>query len=111
MANFTLFEVHLHDGFEFSPSSRGPFFGKSEELSDDYDAELEESSEAEYDVDIEAEEAEDESGGSRAMSMLVGLVLLVGIAAVVRFVRGRGSDDDYDELADLDDREEVEVGA
>ncbi|KAB1193895.1 hypothetical protein GJR96_10775 [Haloferax sp. MBLA0076] len=108
MADFTLFEVHLHDGFEFSPSSRGPFFGKSEEMSEDYEAELESEAE-EYDIEIETED-EDESSGSRAMSMLVGLVLLVGIAAIVRFVRGRG-DDDLDELADLDDREEVEIGA
>lgn len=108
MADFTLFEVHLHDGFEFSPSSRGPFFAKSEEMSEDYEAELEPDAE-EYDIEIEAEE-EDESSGSRAMSMLVGLVLLVGIAAIVRFIRGRG-DDDLDELADLDDREEVEIGA
>jgi hypothetical protein len=106
MANFTLFEVHLHDGFEFSPSSRGPFIGRSEETDEDYEAELEGESE-EYEVEIETEEDESESGG-RGMSLLVGLVLLVGIAAAVRFIRGRG-DDDLDELAEFDEREEVTI--
>ncbi|KAB1188102.1 MULTISPECIES: hypothetical protein [Haloferax] len=110
MADFTLFEVHLHDGFEFSPSNRAPLFNKSERADDDYEAELEEAHEDEYEVEIEADEDDAESGGSRAMSMLFGLVLLVGIAAIVRYIRGRG-DDDLDELVDLDDREEVEIGA
>ncbi|WP_411963836.1 hypothetical protein [Haloferax sp. YSMS24] len=109
MANFTLFEVHLHDGFEFSPSSRGPFFGSSEETSDDYDAEMEEAVE-EYDIEIEGDDETSESGGRSAMGVLMGLVLLVGIAAGVRYIRGRG-DDELDELADLDDREEVEIDA
>ncbi|WP_416841050.1 hypothetical protein [Haloferax sp. DFSO52] len=109
MADFTLFEVHLHDGFEFSPSNRAPLFSKTSSTDDDYDAELE--SETEYDIEIETEEDETESEGGRGMSILFGFILLVGIAAAVRYIRGRGGDDELDELADLDDREEVEIDA
>ncbi|KAB1198792.1 MULTISPECIES: hypothetical protein [Haloferax] len=107
MADFTLFEVHLHDGFEFSPSNRAPLFAKSERAADDYDAELE--AEEEYEFEIEVDEDESESEAGRGASLLVGFVLLVGIAAAVRFIRGRG-DDEMDELADLD-REEIEIDA
>ncbi|ELZ94187.1 hypothetical protein C440_11218 [Haloferax mucosum ATCC BAA-1512] len=106
MANFTLFEVHLHDGFEFSPSNRAPFFNTDSETTGE-DVELE--PEHEYEAD-ERHELDDESdsGGSGAMALLFGLVLLVGIAAAVRFLRG---DAELDDLADLDDHEEVEIDA
>lgn len=113
MADFTLFEVHLHDGFEFSPSNRAPLFSKSDRADEDYDAELESADEHdsdEYDIEIDGDDETGESGGRSAMGVLIGLVLLVGIAAGVRYIRGRG-DDELDDLADLDDREEVEVGA
>ncbi|MGB9955820.1 hypothetical protein ACOZ4B_05470 [Haloferax prahovense] len=113
MADFTLFEVHLHDGFEFSPTNSSPLLstGRGEdaleaddESHDDYD---------DYDVEFDDDEAEaesDESGGRPGLGLLVGLVLLVGIAAAVRYIRGG---DDLDELADLDDeeRDEVEIDA
>ncbi|ELZ83088.1 hypothetical protein C453_13821 [Haloferax elongans ATCC BAA-1513] len=100
MADFTLFEVHLHDGFEFSPTNRAPLMGAQDESDDEYDVEFEDDYEAEY---------ESESEGGSKMGLLFGLVLLIGIAAGVRYLRGGG--EDLDELADLDDREEVELGA
>ncbi|WP_424006190.1 hypothetical protein [Haloferax denitrificans] len=116
MADFTLFEVHLHDGFEFSPTNSSPLFSKrgdaeleaDDESYDDYD---------DYDVEFDDDEADaesDESGGRPGLGLLVGLVLLVGIAAAVRYIRG--GDDDLDELTDLDDnadeeRDEVEIDA
>ncbi|WP_148414371.1 hypothetical protein [Haloferax sp. KTX1] len=114
MADFTLFEVHLHDGFEFSPTNSAPLLSKrgdaeleaDDESNDDYDAEFDADESDEFD-DSES----DESGGRPGLGLLVGLVLLVGIAAAVRYIRGDG--DDLDELADLDDaeRDEVEVDA
>ena len=112
MADFTLFEVHLHDGFEFSPSNRAPLFSKRDSSDeDDYDVELESTDEydEEYEVEIEGDD-ESESGGRSAMGVLMGLVFLVGIAAGVRYIRGRGGDE-LDDLSDLDDREEVEIDA
>ncbi|UVE50144.1 hypothetical protein KU306_14755 [Haloferax larsenii] len=103
MADFTLFEVHLHDGFEFSPTNRAPLMGAQDESDDDYDVEFEDDAE----VDYEAEYESASKGGSK-MGLLFGLVLLIGIAAGVRYLRGG---DDLDELADLDEREEVELGA
>ncbi|RDZ63289.1 hypothetical protein C5B90_09020 [Haloferax sp. Atlit-12N] len=112
MADFTLFEVHLHDGFEFSPTNSAPLLSKGgsemeleadDESYDDYD---------DYDVEFDDDEADEaESGGRPGVGLLVGLVLLVGIAAAVRYIRGGG--DDLDELADLDDeeRDEVEIDA
>ncbi|AFK20448.1 hypothetical protein E6P09_12920 [Haloferax mediterranei ATCC 33500] len=102
MADITLFEVHLHDGFEFSPTNRAPFVSKGGETA--AEAELE----GEYET--EAEEAGEESGSKSrtAMALLFGLVLLAGVAAAVRFLRGG---DELAELGELDEREEVEVGA
>ncbi|AKU08762.1 MULTISPECIES: hypothetical protein [Haloferax] len=114
MADFTLFEVHLHDGFEFSPTNSAPLLSKrggdeaaaletEDESYDDYD---------DYDAELDADETdESESSGGPGMALLVGFVLLVGIAAAVRYIRGGG--DDLDELADLDDeeRDEVEIDA
>ncbi|SEL63138.1 hypothetical protein [Haloferax larsenii] len=99
MADFTLFEVHLHDGFEFSPTNRAPLMGAQDESDDEYDVEFEDDAEA---------ESESASKGGSKMGLLFGLALLIGIAAGVRYLRGG---DDLDELADLDEREEVELGA
>ncbi|WP_396612257.1 hypothetical protein ACH9L7_02935 [Haloferax sp. S1W] len=104
MANFTLFEVHLHDGLEFSPTNRAPLMGSQETSSDDSDAELEGESGMESE-----DEAEMESEGRSKMGVLFGLVLLIGIAAGIRYLRG-GSEE-LGELADLDEGEEVELGA
>ncbi|WP_410767095.1 hypothetical protein [Haloferax sp. DFSO60] len=107
MADFTLFEVHLHDGFEFRPTNRAPLLSRfsSEEEMDD-----EEMQEA-VEVEIEAEdEMDDDSSSGRGMGLVIGLVLLVSIAAVVRYLRSGAGDEEYEELVGLD-TEEVEVGA
>ncbi|ELZ54733.1 MULTISPECIES: hypothetical protein [unclassified Haloferax] len=109
MADFTLFEVHLHDGFEFSPTNSAPLLSKGVDALTDADDE----SHDDYDAELDADETdESESSGGPGMALLVGFVLLVGIAAAVRYIRG---DDDLDELADLDDdadeRDEVEIDA
>ncbi|MFC7128166.1 hypothetical protein [Haloferax chudinovii] len=117
MADFTLFEVHLHDGFEFSPTNSAPLLSKRGGTALESDGE----SHDDYDVEFDADEDDafdesesDESGGRPGVALLVGLVLLVGIAAVVRYIRGDG--DEFDELTDLDDagdeeRDEVEIDA
>ncbi|GGC43396.1 hypothetical protein GCM10007209_01320 [Haloferax sulfurifontis] len=117
MADFTLFEVHLHDGFEFSPTNSSPLFSKRGDAELEADDESYDDYDAEFDADErdELDDAEsDESGGRSGLGLLVGLVLLVGIAAAVRYIRG--GDDDLDELTDLDDdadeeRGEVEIDA
>ncbi|RDZ44137.1 hypothetical protein C5B91_11430 [Haloferax sp. Atlit-10N] len=111
MADFTLFEVHLHDGFEFSPTNSAPLLSKR---GGDEAAALEAEDESydDYDAELDADETdESESSGGPGMALLVGFVLLVGIAAAVRYIRGGGGD--LDELADLDDeeRDEVEIDA
>jgi len=80
----TILEVHLHEGFSFSPTNNAPFVGGDEEEASDSGG-------------VE-EWTDDSSGGLSGVSMVVALVALVGVAALAR--RLLGSDD---EIAQLDD--------
>ncbi len=83
MVNITLFEIHLDDA---SFEANAPFSGsEAEELSEE-----------------EAEEAvtgaigsgdADGSGPPKVLPLVVGLVVLVGLAALVRKLRGGGDEE------------------
>ncbi|MFC7202048.1 hypothetical protein ACFQJC_00860 [Haloferax namakaokahaiae] len=110
MADFTLFEVHLHDGFEFRPTNRAPLmsrFSREGDADETDEIEMEEAVEVEIEAD---EETDDESSSGPGMGLVFGLVLLVGIAAVVRYLRSGGADEEYEELVGLD-ADEVEASA
>jgi hypothetical protein len=87
MVNITLFEIHLDDA---SFEANAPFS----------DAEAEDAPDAadEYGADVGGG---DEGGASNLVALVVGLVLLIGLAALVRKLRG-GGDDDADEADTID---------
>lgn len=91
---FTFLELHL-DGARFSPRGIVDLFTGSEE-SDERAVET---------VDEDVESSSDESsGGPGALGVLVGLVVLVGIAVAVKKFRG-----DDEEQTDLEEFEEPDV--
>jgi len=96
---FTFLEVHLHDGLSFSASNSAPFVGSGD------DEGAREAGEGEYEASTEYDETADDSGGVPAgVAALVGLVFLIGVAALARKLMGGG-----DDLAELDDLAETEV--
>ena len=92
MTEFTFFEIHLHDGLSFSATNTAPAIGGSggdESSKDDFG-------------NGEGDEAGSETGGGSArlrIGALVALVLLVALAAAVKYLRGG----DDPELTELDD--------
>lgn len=103
MDKFTLFELHVHDGMEFSATNTAPAIGRSD------DDERDEAVDAAGDDDRDHDESEGRAVGSRGL--LVGLVFLVALAVVVRTLRGGGADLEVAELDDLsstDDEAEAE---
>lgn len=78
MVEFTLFELHLHDGVEFSP--RGVLGDVGESLPALVDEESDPAT---------VEESDDESGGAArtVLSAVAGLTLLAGVAYGVRRLR------------------------
>lgn len=89
MVDITLFELHVHDGFDFSPSS--VIGGDKEEDVDEYDDELA--------VDGD----EESSAPGRAVGALVGVVVLVALGLGVRKLMS----DDLDPIEDLEDLDEA----
>ncbi|MFC7098629.1 hypothetical protein [Halobaculum marinum] len=93
MADFTLFELHVHDGLDFSPSS--VIGGSSDDPPEMEDA----------DVDIETDDTDEasESGAGRAVGALIGLVFLVLVGVGVRKLMA----DDLDPIEELEELDEA----
>ena len=105
MDKFTLFELHVHDGMEFSATNTAPAIGRSTD-----DEELEEPiEEAEGSDDAETSEGADTDGGVGLRTFLVGVVALAALAFAIRTLRGNDADLEIADLDDLtDDAEEAE---
>ncbi|WP_318569210.1 hypothetical protein [Salinigranum marinum] len=104
MDKFTLFELHVHDGMEFSATNTAPAIGGADdEVAEEEYEELEASVE-----EGDAESADEDAGRSVGpVSLLVGLVVLAALAFAIRKFRG----DDTDlEVAELDDLTEATEG-
>ena len=105
MDKFTLFELHVHDGMEFSATNTAPAIGgAAEEV-----AELAEYVDAD-DATDEADEASDEDAGESSRSLLplvVAVVVLAVVAVAVRKFRGRDTELEIAELDDLVDEAET----
>ena len=92
MTEFTFFEIHLHDGLSFSATNTAPAIGGSGgdgASEDDFG-------------NGEGNEADSETGGESGrlrIGALVALLLLVALAAAVKYLRGDGDV----ELTELDD--------
>ncbi|WP_380677547.1 hypothetical protein [Salinigranum sp. GCM10025319] len=98
MDKFTLFELHVHDGMEFSATNTAPAIGGSDEEYEELDA-------VDHDADADdagdADEGSDGSGrGVGLLGLLAGLVLLAVVAVAIR--KFKGGDTEL-EIADLDD--------
>lgn len=98
MVNLTFFEIHLHDA---SFEANAPFSGSSDEESTDVEDE-------ETDLDIDVDTDERNGGPPKVVSLVLGLLFLVGVAAVVRKLRG-GDDEPVIEDVGEDVGEPVEA--
>jgi hypothetical protein len=96
--SFTFFEVHLHDGFSISGTNTAPAIGGPDD-----------ESEAEASAAIDAAETDEESeyetgdrsfGAGDGAKVLLGLVLVAGLAVAARVLMGG---EDLEELEELDD--------
>jgi hypothetical protein len=104
MDKFTLFELHVHDGMEFSAMNTASPFGRSSD-DDEIDEEMEEFLD---DIDIGPDESvepgpdetDDDSSGRSPLALVVGFVFLVAVAVALRKLRSADADL---EIADLDD--------
>jgi hypothetical protein len=98
MDKFTLFELHVHDGMEFSATNTAPAIGGSD------DEEYEELDAADYDADTddagEGSESDDSGRGVGPLGLLAALVLLAVVAVAIRKLKGGDAEL---EIADLDD--------
>jgi hypothetical protein len=89
--HFTLLELHFDGDVQFGPKSMG-IPGEEDE-----DGETEEADGGES-IDVEGSEDIDDEGGSGAGRLLIGLVVVVVIAVVLRKVLG----DDADVTEEID---------
>jgi hypothetical protein len=125
MEKFTLFELHVHDGMEFSATNTAPAIGQS---SADGDEEYEELTESTEPVEIEDAESGSESGSESEsesdsdsgdagrsvgpLTLLVGVVVLAVVAVAIRKLRGGDAEleiAELDDLSDETDEEEAEL--
>jgi hypothetical protein len=95
--SLTLFEVHLHDGLSFSATNTAPAIGGDggERESEETDVETEAA-----DPDEGFEDGESESAGGNGLKVLIGLVLVAGLAIAARKLMG---DEDLEQLEELED--------
>lgn len=100
MDKFTLFELHVHDGMEFSAMNTASPFGRSSD-DEEFEEELEEFLE-EMDDDGEEMDEEYESGSSGPSGLGLLFLLVVVAAAAIAFRKFRSSDDEL-EISELDD--------
>lgn len=106
MDKFTLFELHVHDGMEFSATNTAPAIGRSAD--DEEYEELEEYVEG-ADGSDEESAADDSEGGVGLLGLLAGLVLLAVVAIAVRKLRGGDAELEIAELDDLTEEGEEEA--
>ena len=101
MDKFTLFELHVHDGMEFSATNTAPAIGRSDD-EEEYE-ELKELVEgADTDADGSDESAGgDSEGGAAPFKLLIGLVVLAVVAVAIRKLRGGDAELEIAELEDL----------
>jgi hypothetical protein len=103
--SFTLFEVHLHDGLSFSATNTSPAIGVGDDESEETEIDVEGSEAAvETGTDAESSGAEssgaESSGAGNGLKVLIGLVLVAGLAVAARKLMGES---DLEELEELDD--------
>jgi len=104
MDKFTLFELHVHDGLEFSATNTAPAIGRSaDEDEDEAYEELE--AVAGEGAASESDDTADESSGRRVgpLALLLGVVALAVVAVAVRKLRGSDAELEIAELDDLTD--------
>jgi hypothetical protein len=113
MDKFTLLELHVHDGMEFSATNTAPAIGRSGEEADveeleatvaasESDADAE--GDAGTDLDGESDAESDSDAGGRSpgpLGLLVGLLVVALLAVAVRKLRGGDADLEVAELDDL----------
>jgi hypothetical protein len=98
--SFTLFEVHLHDGLSFSATNTSPAIGVGDDESEETEIDVE-GSEAAVETGTDAESSGAESSGAgNGLKVLIGLVLVAGLAVAARKLMGES---DLEELEELDD--------
>jgi hypothetical protein len=108
MDKFTLFELHVHDGMEFSATNTAPAIGRSaddeeyEEL-EEYVDDDGEGDEGDADGDVEGSDAADGSSGVSPVGLLVGVLFLAVVAIAVKKLRGSDAELEVAELDDLTD--------
>ena len=110
MDKFTLFELHVHDGMEFSATNTAPAIGRSADDEESFE-EVEEVEEVEEYIDeAEAEDGDgddgsdvDDSGGVSPVGLLVGVLFLAVVAVAVKKLRGSDAELEVAELDDLTD--------
>jgi hypothetical protein len=107
MDKFTLFELHVHDGMEFSATNTAPAIGRSDD--EEYE-ELEEYVESDEERTDDADDSDaDSSGGVGPAGLVVGLVVLVALAFAIRKLRGGDAELEIAELDDLTEHEGAEA--
>jgi hypothetical protein len=105
MEKFTLLELHIHDGMEFSATNTGPAIGPAIGRSTDDDEEYQEPEARPDDAtDTTDGDAGEETAGSgrsvRPLGLLAGMIALAALAFAIR--KRRGADAEL-EIAELDD--------
>jgi hypothetical protein len=115
MDKFTLFELHVHDGMEFSATNTAPAIGRSadedeayEELEEYVDGDESGGDDGEFDDDdaerrVDGSEAADGSGSVSPVGLLVGVLFLALVAIAVKKLRGSDAELEVAELDDLTD--------
>jgi hypothetical protein len=102
MDKFTLFELHVHDGMEFSATNTAPAIGRSADEDEEYAELAAVDDETQEDADADTDESSGRSVGP--VALLLGVVALAVLA--IAFRKFKGSDADL-EIAELDDFSEA----
>ncbi|MFC5366070.1 hypothetical protein [Salinirubrum litoreum] len=93
--SLTLFEVHLHDGLSFSATNTSPAIGVGDDESEGTEIDVEDDETA-----FETAGDDESAGVGNGVKVLIGLVLVAGLAVAARKLMGT---DDLEELEELDD--------
>jgi hypothetical protein len=104
MDKFTLFELHVHDGMEFSATNTAPAIGRSADEDEEYAELAAVDDETQEDADADADTDESSGRSVGPVALLLGVVALAVLA--IAFRKFKGSDADL-EIAELDDFSEA----
>lgn len=110
MDKFTLFELHVHDGMEFSATNTAPAIGRSADEDEEYAELAAVDDETQEDADADTDESSGRSVGP--VALLLGVVALAVVAIALRKFRGSDADLEIAELDDFSespDEEEAEI--